>query len=899
MLGDLGMMRAHILGHDSMRFPATSLRRFGPLLLVLLALLTARPAAAAEPFALATTPGLLPKTVVPLHYAVELKPDLAAATFAGQVMIDIEVHEPTAEIILNALDLRLETATVAEQSAQITQDVAAQIATLRLAQPLPAGTHTLRIAYAGRINSYGRGLFYVDYPVEGGRKRMLATHFEPSDARRLIPSWDEPAFKATFAATVTVPDAFLAVSNMPAARESAAGPGLKRVEFAATPRMSSYLFVLAAGELEQLSGDADGTTISVVTTLGKREQGRYALDSAIKLLRYYNDYFGVRYPLPKLDLIAVPGGMSGAMENWGGIVFFESRLLFDPRWSPNVARRWIFSILAHEIAHQWFGNLVTMGWWDDLWLNEGFASWMDPKATQVLNPAWPVWLDIAGGTQWAMKQDARPTTHAIQHPVRDQSEVLSAFDSITYTKGRAIIRQLEAYLGENAFRTGIRQYMQTRAYGNATTADLWNALQAASGKPVAEIAAGFTEQPGLPLIVSEASCVGGETRLALRQERLSLRDPVMHSEQWSVPIAYRAVGAAAAESLLLRDKSTTLAVAGCGRPIKLNSGDVGYYRVQCDDATMAALTQAFAQLPREDRANLLADTWALVEAARVAPERFMALAEAAGPGDDRAVWEQAIRTYTYLDFLERGRPTRPALQAYLRGRLRPVFERLGWDRKQGEPIDDGLLRTRIIRVLGELGDEGVLAEARRRFATFQKDPASLRPALRDPVFRLAGRDADRATYDALLALARKATNTEERSRYYTALAGARDPALAQETLRIALSDELPPNLAGGLIWTVASGGEQTALAWSFIKANLDALVARHGVDYRDNQIPYLLTNSADPATAAELRAFTPVLQTGGGRVNAARAEDDILTHADIVARQLPAIETWIRRRAAP
>jgi aminopeptidase N len=882
-----------------MRSPAASLRRLRPLLLVLLTLLVMRGAMAAEPFAFATTPGLLPKTIVPLHYAVELKPDLAAESFTGQAVIDIEIREPTSEIVLNALELRLDTATVAGQTAQITQDVAAQTATLRLAQPLPVGPHTLRSAYAGRINSFGRGLFYIDYPVEGGRKRMLATNFEPSDARRLIPCWDEPAFKATFAAAVTVPDTFLAVSNMPATGESAAGPGLKRVEFASTPKMSSYLFVLAAGELEQLSGDADGTTISVVTTRGKREQGRYALDSAIGLLRYFNDYFGVRYPLPKLDLIAVPGGLSGAMENWGGIIFFENLLLFDPRWTPEIARRWIFSVLAHEIAHQWFGNLVTMGWWEDLWLNEGFASWMDPKATQVLNPDWPVWLDIAGGTQWAMKQDARPTTHAIQHPVRDQSEVLSVFDSITYTKGRAIIRQLEAYLGEDAFRAGIRQYMQARAYGNATTADLWKALEAASGKPVAEIAAGFTEQPGLPLIVSEASCVGGETRLALRQERLSLRDAVAHREQWSVPIRYRALGASTADSFLLRDKTATLTVAGCGQPIKLNSGDVGYFRVQYDDATLAALTQSFAQLAREDRANLLADTWALVEAARVAPQHFMALADAVGPGDERAVWEQVLRTYTYLDFLERGRPARPALQAYLRGRLRPVFERLGWDRNQGEPVDDNLLRTRVIRVLGELGDESVLAEARSRFAAFQKDPASLPPALREPVFRLVGRDADRATYDALLALARKTTSTEERSRYYTALAGARDPALAQETLRIALSNELPPNLAGGLIWTVASNGEQPALAWSFIKENLDALVARHGVAYRDNQMPYVLTNSIDPAFAAELRTFAPLLQTGGGRVNVERAEDSILTNADIAARQLPPIEDWIRRRTAP
>ena len=567
--------------------------RFLALITVLASCLGAH---AAEPYSFAATPGMLPKTVVPLHYAVELTPDIGAATFAGVVTIDIEVREATDALVLNALDMQIAEATLIRSpalAAQIALDPAAQTASLRFPQTLPPGPHKLRIAYSGRINPFGRGLFFVDYPVADGRKRMLATHLEPSDARRIFPCWDEPAFKATFATTVTVPEAFLAVSNMPPVREEPAGPGLKRVEFAATPKMSSYLFVLAAGELERLSADADGVTVSVVATAGKAEQGRYALDSAIRLLRYFNDYFGTAYPLPKLDLIALPGGFSGAMENWGGITFFESRLLFDPRTNPEFAQRGIFAILAHEIAHQWFGNLVTMAWWEDLWLNEGFATWMDAKATQALNPSWPVWLDGSGGKQWTMKQDARPTTHAIQHPVRDQSEVLSVFDAITYTKGRAIIRQLEAYLGEDAFRTGIRAYMQAHRYSNATTADLWRALETASGKPVAEIAAGFTEQPGLPLIVSEAACAGDRTQLTLRQERLSLRDATAHREQWSVPVAYAAVGkSATVENVLLRDKSAishggALRPAGQAQPRRcrllprsVRRGDAGGARAQ-------------------------------------------------------------------------------------------------------------------------------------------------------------------------------------------------------------------------------------------------------------------------------------------------------------------------------
>ena len=339
----------------------------------------------------------------------------------------------------------------------------------------------------------------VDYPTTDGRKRMLSSHLEPADARRIFPSFDEPAFKASIELTVTVPQALLAVSNMPTVREQPIGSGQKQVAFLPTPKMSSYLFVLTIGDLERMTGDADGVTVGVVATRGKSVNGRYALDSAIELLRYYNDYFGVKYPLPKLDLIAVPGGFGGAMENWGGITFFESRLLFDPATNPSDARRGIFSILAHEMAHLWFGDLVTTAWWDNLWLNEGFASWMQTKSAEALHPDWQSWLNGAGFKQAALSDDARRTTHPIQQPVANESEAMAVFDVITYGKGQNFIRMLESYLGDDAFRSGIRDYMNRHAYSNATTADLWRALETSSGKPVAAIAAAYTEQGGVPL----------------------------------------------------------------------------------------------------------------------------------------------------------------------------------------------------------------------------------------------------------------------------------------------------------------------------------------------------------------------------------------------------------------
>src|SRR6266849_1356939 len=484
-------------------------------------LLSASAAVAGAVYSFETTPGRLPKAVVPTHYAIELEPDLERLTLAGAEVVDIEVREPTARLVLNAVNITLAAATIDDEaeSATVALDAAAETATLTFPRPLVVGAHRLRIGFAARINTFGRGLFAVDYPTDAGRKRMISSQLEPADARRIFPCWDEPAFKATFALTVTVPRAFLAVSNMPIAHEEPVTPTLKQVEFMPTPKMSSYLFVLAAGELERLSAQADGVAIGVVTAAGKREQGRFALDSAADLLRYFNDYFGIKYPLPKLDLIAVPGGFGGAMENWGAITFFESRLLFDPAASADAARRGIFSIVAHEIAHQWFGNLVTMGWWDNLWLNEGFATWMQVKAAEHLYPQWQTWLNSNEQKQIAMSLDARRTSHPIQQPVADQSEAMTAFDGITYNKGQALIRMLETYLGDEVFRDGIRKYIAAHAYGSTTTADLWQALESAAGKPVTGIAASFTEQVGVPLITAETSCSGDMQRMALRQDR--------------------------------------------------------------------------------------------------------------------------------------------------------------------------------------------------------------------------------------------------------------------------------------------------------------------------------------------------------------------------------------------
>jgi aminopeptidase N len=700
---------------------------------------------------------------------------------------------------------------------------------------------------------------------------------------------------------VTVPRSFLAVSNMPVAREEPVTPTLKQVSFQATPRMSSYLFVLVAGELERISEQTDGVTVSVVTTAGKRAQGRFALDSAVALLRYLNDYFGVKYPLPKLDLLAVPGGISGAMENWGGITFFESRLLFDPASSATTARRGIFSILAHEVAHQWFGNLVTMGWWDDLWLNEGFATWMQAKATEHFHPHWRTWLHSNHRKQLAMSLDSGRSSRPIRQPVGNESEAMAAFDTITYSKGQAVIRMLEHYLGEDVFRAGIRRYVADHAYGNTTAGDLWRALETAAGKPVAAIASGFTAQAGVPLVVAEVICDhADQQRVLLRQDRFMKRQPAPSSTGgvgriWQVPVSIGALRTTGPRETVLLGERGEIVTGRCGEPVKLNLGDVGYYRVEYDAASRAMLAKSMPQMTPADRLNLLADSWALVESGRAEPVSYLELVEELSGDDDRAVWEQVIRTFSRLDRLARNREERPALQAYARARLRPVFERLGWEDGGPNHDDDALLRGRLIRLLGELGDEEIVAEAKSRFAAFVENPAALPPMLRETVTHLAGIAADRAAYDHLLALARNTTQAGERVRYYSAAASARDPALARETLALTLRDELPATLITTLIDRVAAAGEQPDLAWGFVQENFQALANRQGPSFRNRFVSRLMTNFSDAARAEELARFAPAQASSGAKIMAERATEAIMTDAEFKARVLPAIHDWIRR----
>lgn len=875
------------------------MRRF----LFALFLMTAANVSAEKPFDFATTPGKLPKQVVPEEYAIRIAPDIEKRTFTGSETIKLNVRAPVRELVLNALEIKIGKAALDGKpipASAIKLDPKQETMTLSLARELPAGPHTLALEFSGKINQQGQGLYYAPYQEQGtgAKKVMLGTQFEATDARRLFPCWDEPSFRARFQLTAVVPENFTAVSNMPVEKETIVAGG-KELRFGTTPAMPSYLNVFCAGELDAINTRKGDVTHSVVATKGKAEMGRYALESSQQILDYFNDYFGQPYPLPKLDHIAVPGGFGGAMENWGGITYYESVLLFDPEKSSARTRQSIYEVVAHETAHMWFGDLVTMAWWDNLWLNEGFASWMGTKCTAKFNPDWEVWLskntprDPARrhgiGKEAAMEGDARSTTHPIQQPIKTEAEANSAFDDITYRKGMSFIAMLESFLGEGVFRDGIRKYMATHKLSNTTTADLWNALAEASGKPVGEIAAAWTEQPGFPIVKMARDAAG---KITLTQERFTVHFANAPALEWKIPLTYAVPGEPATASLLMTSKSMELPNVSGERPIKLNVGGAGNYRVQYDDASWKLLMADLAKLSSADRVNLLSDAWALVQANRAPFSLYLDLVAKLPTRTELAERDQVMHVFDFINRLLADVPQREQFQKYARSILRPSFDQVGWEPKSGEPVKIATLRANLIPALGDLGDKEIIEGCQDRFQKFVVDPKSLAPDLRPSILSVTGRYADEATWNKLHELGLKTTSIEEKGNYYNALARILDPKLAERTLEIALGDELPTSRATYLVTRVARESEHPEVAWAFAKAHMKQLLAKADALSANSYAPGLFTFFSDSARIAELERYAKSDLPPTATKDVAKAIDEVGFRAEIKPRLATQIGTW-------
>ncbi len=790
------------------------------------------PAAAVVPFSFDTAPGRLPKDVVPLDYSVAIIPDVATLSLEGTERVLLQVRSATATIQFNSLNEVLRDVRFDGKPARaVVSDNDLQLTTVTLAAPAAVGPHTLSFAYRGRIEKQPAGLFAQDYrDRQGVAGVLLSTLMEPTDARRMFPCWDEPAFRATFSLQATVPADWTSVSNMPVERRVVHGD-LATTTFRRSPKMPSYLVEYSAGHLAQISSGSGGTQLSIWAVRGQERHGRAALADARLILSDYNEYFDYRYPLPKLDSIAVPGGFPGGMENWGAITYDERALLLTPA-STLVDEQNVFSIQAHEIAHQWNGDLVTMGWWDDIWLNESFASWMAAKETERRHPDWHWWLHRDADKENAMAADSRVSSHAIQQHVTDELQANNAFDTdITYRKGQALLRMLETNLGEDVFRSAMRRFIRRHAYSNATTADLWNALSETSGRDIRALAAQWTEQPGFPLVSVQAQCdAGGARSLSLSQKRFLLGSSATPGPRWTVPLQIRTGARGPAASLLLTQDGLSVVAGRCDEPLSLNAGAVGYYRVQYDAATLALNTKQLAALSDGDRIALLDDQWALVESGASPLASYLALVAAMGTDLVPRAWEQISAALETIEYAERGLSGHEAYTRYARSILKPLFDRLGWNARPDEPADLQQLRRGLIGDLGSWGDPDVIGEAHRLFTAFMADHRAIAPDDQPVILSVEARYADAVGFQKLRALAKSTRDQSERTRFYSALMRVRDPELAAQAAQIALSTDIPPqsdSMRLRLVFELAPDHQQ--LAWKAFSQNSVALLKPHTV----------------------------------------------------------------------
>ncbi|KAH3753711.1 hypothetical protein DPMN_188354 [Dreissena polymorpha] len=644
----------------------------------------------------------LPTNVRPVNYDITLKPNLKAFTFEGHETITVQVAEPTRTVTLNCIEIEVSNVSYtpdggSELVGAITYKKEDELAVFTFEEELPAGNGHLKVTFTGELNDHMKGFYRSKYTGPDGEDRYGAsTQFEASDARRSFPCWDEPALKATFDITLVAPKNRVALSNMPVVSETedTADSSLKVVKYSRSPIMSTYLLAFVVGEYDYVEAtDKDGVLIRVYTPVGKKEQGQFALDVAVKTLPFYNHYFNLAYPLPKLDLIAIADFAAGAMENWGLVTYRETALLIDPKNSSSTAKQWVALVVGHELAHQWFGNLVTMEWWTHLWLNEGFASWIEYLCVDHCFPEFDIWTQFVNQDLGrALELDALHTSHPIEVPVGAPCEVDEIFDVISYSKGASVIRMLHDYIGDQDYRKGMNAYLTKFAYKNTFTEDLWAALGDASGKPVGEVMTTWTKQMGFPVIKVTQTQEGDSRVLELTQEKFNADGKTKEGEstEWMVPISVStSTSPDTPVHTVLLDKPSMKVTLPDVKPnawVKLNSGSVGVYRVHYPSEMLDALIPAVRNktLPPRDRLSLENDLFALARAGLASSVDVLKVAEGYINEDNYTVWHDLAMNLGQMASMLQYTEGSEAYKTFARHLFGPVARSLGWEAKEGE-----------------------------------------------------------------------------------------------------------------------------------------------------------------------------------------------------------------------
>ncbi len=837
----------------------------------------------------------LPTTVTPENYDLKFTVDLANARFDGTETIRVQLNEPTAAIVLNAAEIVFHDVTIGAEKAAVTVNDRNETATLTVPRPLARGAHDIHISYSGILNNKLRG-FYLS---KTKTRNYAVTQFEATDARRAFPSFDEPAFKATYSITLVVDKSDTAISNGHIVSDTP-GPGAGRhtIVFSPSPKMSSYLVAMAVGDFECLSGRSDNVPVRVCATPGKSQMAAIALDSAEQILKFYDNYYAIKWPWGKLDVLAIPDFAAGAMENTAAIFYREVDLLADTKGASIATRRTIASVLAHEMAHQWFGDLVTMKWWDDVWLNEGFATWMATKPLAALHPEWDMTSEETLESVRALTTDSLRATRAIHAAADTPAEIDAAFDAIAYQKGAAVLRMIESYVTPEVFRKGINDYLQKHEWSNATAPDFWAAIASASGKPVDRIMRDFVNQPGVPVLTAAAACDTEKTvtRVSLTQERFIAdgSKPADPSARWQIPVCAKTAGANSCA--VIGKPEDTITLPGCSSWIFLNSGARGYYRTAYSSEMLAALApQLQTALTAPERIRLMDDEWALVRTGRQTVSDYLTLASGFGAEmSSEALTTVDTRLLTIGNYLTTEN-NRAKYEGFVRNLLGPLYRQVGFVTQPSDSDQRRELRSQLILALGISGrDPEVIRSARSALDASLSGGQALDPALSDAIIRVAAENGDAKLFDALSGAAEKAASPEDHNRYLYSLGFFRAPDLVDRGLQnaFALRNQDTAIYLGRFL----NNPHINAQAWAFVKKNWADLEPKLTVFGGASRTAAALASFCDPASREDIQEFFKAHSLPA----AARAEKQALEqiNACIAYRtsQTGVLETYLQGR---
>ena len=805
----------------------------------------------------------LPATVTPDQYDLAFDVNLTAARFEGLETIKVTLAEPSRRIVLNALDIQFHDVTISAggqaQKATVVLNEATQTAALTVAKEIAAGPADIHVSYTGILNDKLRG-FYLS---NANGRSYAVTQFESTDARRAFPSFDEPAFKATFSVALTIDQSDTAISNGQLISDTP-GPraGRHTLKFSETPKMSTYLVAMAVGNFRCLDGGAEGVPIRICATPDKTDLGHIALEAAGRILTFYNGYYTIKYPFKKLDVVAVPDFAAGAMENTAAIFYREVDLLADSKTASvaNVQRIW--SVLAHEMAHQWFGDLVTMEWWDDLWLNEGFATWMEKRPLAAMKPEWRMDVEAVLDTQKAMNLDSLASTRAIHTAVETPDEIEGSFDTIAYEKGASVLRMIEGYVGADVFRNGVNAYIGAHAYGNATSADFWNAMTKASGKPIDQILPTFVNQPGVPVVNVKLTCDSAPPSLAATTERFFI-DPAMakvvrSTPTWQLPLCIKTPDRGSSCQVLNSSQaSVTVTSPACPPWTFVNAGATGYFRSAYAPQMIGRFASDIATAFTEpERLTIVGDEWAMVRAGRQSVANYLTLAAGFGHEHSRGVLEEVSSRLLFVrDYLTSGE-TRQKYEQFMQSLFGPLYRELGLDASNQDTDDRRELRATVVQTLDLGGNDARLAtEVRAALEKSLSGGAPMDASVAKAVAMVAARHGDKALWDELLSASQKANSPAERYRYLYALGAFEDPALIDRGLNFALTPDLRSQDTATYLAAFLANPVARPRAWAFVKQHWNQLGPKTTISLGDVRLVEALGAFCDAKSRDDIKDF--------------------------------------------